>query len=217
MLYGRRKFCFFFLHRFLTISRYFRIQEANKCKTELQYWRSKSPATTVSNSFGHMLTVAPPDTLPIIVDIKADNLNLSAEIDKENPVQINENIVDLKSNKETDTNLAADSTLIEFVAPASIPPSSDGNHKWNHIELDKCPNDDEQIVDDVCSIGSPKAGDKRKMDDELIGGGCGGGSSTSAARSTNSNNGNSDIKKARRVQSKIRCQTKVSNNKTRSK
>lgn len=31
------------------------LQELNKCKTELQYWRSKSPATHVCNSCGHKI------------------------------------------------------------------------------------------------------------------------------------------------------------------
>lgn len=189
---------------------HFFLQEANKCKTELQYWRSKSPATTVSNSFGHLVAV-PPENLQAIVDIgiKAENFNLSAEIDKENPVQINENIVDLKLNKETDTILAADpATLIQLLPIESIP--LDGSHKWNQTELEKRPIDGETIATNVyCSIGSPKIGDKRKIDEESIVG--------SAARSTNSNNGSSDIKKARRVQNKIRCQTKVNSNKTRSK
>ncbi len=205
-------------------------QEANKCKTELQYWRSKSPATTVSNSFGHLVAVLPENLPPIVenIGIKADNFNLSAEIDKENPVQINENIVDLKSNKETDTILTAEpvvavpSTLIQFLIPESM--SAGGNHhKCMHTELDKRPTvmttmtDDASSDDTFCPIGSPKAGDNKrmKMDDELVVVGCGGGGS--AARTTYSNNGSNDIKKARRVQSKIRCQTKVNNNKTRSK
>lgn len=174
----------------------------------MQYWRSKSPATTVSNPFGHLVAV-PPENLQAIVDsgMKAENLNLSAEIDKENPVQINENIVDLKQNKETDTILAAEpATVIQLLPPES----SSLDVKWNHTELDKRHNDDETIAEAYCPIGSPKVGDKRKNDDELnvVG---------SAARSTNSNNGSSDIKKARRVQNKIRCQTKVNSNKTRSK
>lgn len=180
----------------------------------MQYWRSKSPATTVSNPFGHLVAV-PPENLQAIVDIgvKAENFNLSAEIDIENPVQINENIVDLKLNKETDTILAAEpATMIQLIPPESN--SSDGNHSslklhMNHTELDKRQNDDDTYVDVYWPIGSPKIGDKRKNDDELIVG--------SAARSTNSNNGSSDIKKARRVQNKIRCQTKVNSNKTRSK
>lgn len=166
----------------------------------MQYWRSKSPATTVSNSFGHLVAV-PPENLQAIADIgiKAENFNLNAEIDKENPVQINENIVDLKLNKETDTILAAEpATLIQlnqFLSPEPL----DGQHKWTVTEF----------VDVHSGIGPPKIGDKRKIDDESIVG--------SAARSTNSNIGSSDIKKARRVQNKIRCQTKVNSNKTRSK
>jgi len=189
------------------------LQEANKCKTELQYWRSKSPATTVSNSFGHLVAV-PPENLQAIADIgmRAENFNLSAEIDKENPVQINENIVDLKLNKETDTILAAEpsATLIQLL-PSSVAMPLDG--KWNHTESDKRATEDGTIVvaDVYSTIGSTKIGDKRKMDDEPIVVG-------SAARSTNnSNSGSSDIKKARRVQNKIRCQTKVNSNKTRSK
>lgn len=191
----------------------FSLQEANKCKTELQYWRSKSPATTVSNPFGHLAAV-PPENLQAIVDIgiRAENFNLSAEIDKENPVQINENIVDLKLNKETDTIIAAEptSTLVQLLPPPeSI--SLDVNHKWSHTESDKRPStDDEPFVDVYYPIGSPKIGDKRKADDEPLAG-------SAASRSTNSNNGSSDIKKARRVQNKVRCQTKVNSNKTRSK
>ncbi|XP_037040071.1 F-box only protein 28 isoform X2 [Bradysia coprophila] len=181
------------------------LQEANKCKTELQYWRSKSPATTVSNSFGHLVAVTP-ENLPPIVDVKAEHLNLSAEIDKENPVQINENIVDLKIQNENDTILAAGPATLTQHSTADAT-AVDG--KLNHTESDKRATDDETVAGASCPMGSPKVGDKRKMDDDLTVG--------SAVRSTNSNNGSSDIKKARRVQSKIRCQTKISNNKTRSK
>ncbi|KAJ6645885.1 F-box only protein 28 [Pseudolycoriella hygida] len=186
------------------------LQEANKCKTELQYWRSKSPATTVSNSLGHLVSV-PPESLEAVagIGIKVENCNFEAETSKENPVQINENIVDLKQNKEIDTIITAEPATLQ---PKSIPPETipfDGNHKWNHNESEKHQNDDEISADVYCSIGSPKIGDKRKMDDEP--------SISSPVRSTNSNNGCSDIKKARRVQNKIRCQTKVNSNKTRSK
>lgn len=184
----------------------------------MQYWRSKSPATTVSNPFGHLVAV-PPENLPAIADmgVKAENFNLSAEIDKENPVQINENIVDLKSNKETDTILAAgpaSSTLIQLAPPESI--LLDGSHNHTESSDNKRPADDyfdETFVGGIyCAASNEpwKVGDKRKMDDGAMVGG-------SAARSTNSNNGGSDIKKARRVQNKIRCQTKVNSNKTRSK
>lgn len=174
----------------------------------MQYWRSKSPATTVSNPFGHLVAV-PPENLQAIVDIgiKAENFNLSAEIDRENPVQINENIVDLNLHKETDTILAAEpATLIQLLPPETN--SLEGNQKWIQTELDKRSNDD-GTVDGFYPIGGAKVGDKRKMDDGLVAG--------SAVRSTNSNNGGSDIKKARRVQSKNKCHTKVNNNKTRSK
>lgn len=181
------------------------LQEANKCKTELQYWRSKSPATTVSNSFGHLVAVTS-ENLPDVVNVKVEHLNFSAEIDKENPVQINENIFDLKIQNDTDTILAAE-PLIQFCSTADASTTVEG--KLNHPEADKRATDDETIPDVLCSIVSPKMGDKRKMDDDLMVG--------SAVRSTSSNNGSSDIKKARRVQSKIRCQTKISNNKTRSK
>ncbi|XP_055372304.1 intermembrane lipid transfer protein vps13B [Condylostylus longicornis] len=44
------------------------LQELNKCKTELQYWRSKSPAIQVCNSCGHKITpvIAPDDFQALI-------------------------------------------------------------------------------------------------------------------------------------------------------
>lgn len=153
-----------------------------------------------------------PENLPAIVDDKiksAEHPNLSAEIDKENPVQINENSVDLNTiRNETDTILAAEqalaATLIQYSTADALSVDTDSVEKLQRAT------DDGTFADAVCPIGSPKVGDKRKIDDDLMVGAVVGG------RSTSSNNG-SDIKKARRVQNKIRCQTKINNNKTRSK
>uniref|UniRef100_A0A182Q7J9 F-box domain-containing protein n=1 Tax=Anopheles farauti TaxID=69004 RepID=A0A182Q7J9_9DIPT len=51
------------------------LQELNKCKTELQYWRSKSPATTICNPHGQVVppydlqTVSSQNVVPYDIDV----------------------------------------------------------------------------------------------------------------------------------------------------
>lgn len=44
------------------------LQELNKCKTELQYWRSKSPATPNCNACGQAIVAMPPEDLQALVN-----------------------------------------------------------------------------------------------------------------------------------------------------
>ncbi|XP_053683967.1 uncharacterized protein LOC128734027 [Sabethes cyaneus] len=44
------------------------LQELNKCKTELQYWRSKSPATPNCNACGQAIVPMPPEELQALVN-----------------------------------------------------------------------------------------------------------------------------------------------------
>ncbi|XP_055622267.1 uncharacterized protein LOC129765854 [Toxorhynchites rutilus septentrionalis] len=44
------------------------LQELNKCKTELQYWRSKSPITPNCNACGQAIVAMPPEELQALVN-----------------------------------------------------------------------------------------------------------------------------------------------------
>ncbi|XP_055592819.1 uncharacterized protein LOC129744360 [Uranotaenia lowii] len=44
------------------------LQELNKCKTELQYWRSKSPATPNCSACGQAIVAMPPEDLQALVN-----------------------------------------------------------------------------------------------------------------------------------------------------
>ncbi|XP_055840061.1 uncharacterized protein LOC129907741 isoform X2 [Episyrphus balteatus] len=55
------------------------LQELNKCKTELQYWRSKSPATPMCTSCGQKMTpIVPPEDYQALVNqgVKPEDINL---------------------------------------------------------------------------------------------------------------------------------------------
>ncbi|CAH0553529.1 unnamed protein product [Brassicogethes aeneus] len=51
------------------------LQELNKCKTELQYWRCKSPATSFCTSCGNAIDPQP-DELQALLKLEASDLNL---------------------------------------------------------------------------------------------------------------------------------------------
>ncbi|XP_067627720.1 uncharacterized protein [Eurosta solidaginis] len=68
------------------------LQELNKCKTELQYWRSKSPAIPICTACGQKLAplLPPPEDFQALVNqgVKPEDilLNLSDDTDLENDV-----------------------------------------------------------------------------------------------------------------------------------
>ncbi|XP_017465313.1 PREDICTED: uncharacterized protein LOC108358462 [Rhagoletis zephyria] len=72
------------------------LQELNKCKTELQYWRSKSPALPICTSCGQKLApiLPPPEDFQALVNqgVKPEDiiLNLSDDTDIENDASMNE-------------------------------------------------------------------------------------------------------------------------------
>ncbi|XP_055917216.1 uncharacterized protein DDB_G0271670 [Eupeodes corollae] len=58
------------------------LQELNKCKTELQYWRSKSPATPMCTSCGQKMTpIVPPEDYQALVNqgVKPEDININLD------------------------------------------------------------------------------------------------------------------------------------------
>ncbi|XP_075166133.1 F-box protein dampened [Haematobia irritans] len=71
------------------------LQELNKCKTELQYWRSKSPAIPTCVSCGQKVTpVLPPEDYQALINqgVKPEDiiLNLNDDTDAESDVSLND-------------------------------------------------------------------------------------------------------------------------------
>lgn len=56
----------------------FEFQELNKCKTELQYWRSRSPATPVCQACGQIIIPVPPEDIQALVNqgLKPEDMGL---------------------------------------------------------------------------------------------------------------------------------------------
>lgn len=59
------------------------LQELNKCKTELQYWRSKSPANPLVCTCGKVLTPVPNEDLQALVNQGVVPEGLSVDLDSE--------------------------------------------------------------------------------------------------------------------------------------
>lgn len=79
------------------------LQELNKCKTELQYWRSKSPATPVCTSCGQMIAV-PPEEMEALVNqgVKPEDMGIEPIVnDEEDYDTISENNIKL-TNENSD-------------------------------------------------------------------------------------------------------------------
>lgn len=55
-------------------------QELNKCKTELQYWRSKSPATPICQTCGRVIIPVPTEDIQVLVNqgVKPEDMGLRA-------------------------------------------------------------------------------------------------------------------------------------------
>lgn len=74
--------------------KYLPLQELNKCKTELQYWRSKSPAIPTCISCGQKVTpVLPAEDYQALVNqgVKPEDiLNLNDDTDTESDVSMND-------------------------------------------------------------------------------------------------------------------------------
>ncbi|XP_054737083.1 uncharacterized protein LOC129243795 [Anastrepha obliqua] len=72
------------------------LQELNKCKTELQYWRSKSPAIPICTSCGQRLApmLPPPEDFQALINqgVKPEDiiLNLSDDTDIENDITMHD-------------------------------------------------------------------------------------------------------------------------------
>ncbi|XP_023309625.2 uncharacterized protein LOC111691205 [Lucilia cuprina] len=80
------------------------LQELNKCKTELQYWRSKSPAIPTCNSCGHKVTpILPPEDYQALINqgVKPEDiiLNLNDDTDAESDVSMNDSGCNNLSNE----------------------------------------------------------------------------------------------------------------------
>uniref|UniRef100_A0A336N1M5 CSON003521 protein n=1 Tax=Culicoides sonorensis TaxID=179676 RepID=A0A336N1M5_CULSO len=56
------------------------LQELNKCKTELQYWRSKSPATPICQTCGRIIIPVPSEDIQVLVNqgVKPEDMGLRA-------------------------------------------------------------------------------------------------------------------------------------------
>ncbi|XP_065366676.1 uncharacterized protein dmpd [Calliphora vicina] len=80
------------------------LQELNKCKTELQYWRSKSPAIPTCTSCGHKVTpILPPEDYQALINqgVKPEDiiLNLNDDTDAESDVSMNDSGCNNLSNE----------------------------------------------------------------------------------------------------------------------
>uniref|UniRef100_W8ASN7 F-box only protein 28 n=3 Tax=Ceratitis capitata TaxID=7213 RepID=W8ASN7_CERCA len=83
------------------------LQELNKCKTELQYWRSKSPAIPICTSCGQKLAplLPPPEDFQALVNqgVKPEDiiLNLSDDIENDTEANTIENGISTHSTTQT--------------------------------------------------------------------------------------------------------------------
>ncbi|KAM7343950.1 F-box protein dampened [Cochliomyia hominivorax] len=80
------------------------LQELNKCKTELQYWRSKSPAIPTCTSCGQKVTpILPPEDYQALINqgVKPEDiiLNLNDDTDAESDVSLNDSGCNNLSNE----------------------------------------------------------------------------------------------------------------------
>lgn len=122
------------------------LQELNKCKTELQYWRSKSPATPNCNACGQAIVAMPPEDLQALVNqgVRPEEVGL--------PV-IAEEPVDLRGEFDNGLlNLDAQpmSPLPPAVAAVAAVMGSPRSQKRKYENV-------ESASDDVLSVGSPSS------------------------------------------------------------
>lgn len=68
------------------------LQELNKCKTELQYWRSKSPATPNCNACGQAIVAMPPEDLQALVNQGVRPEEVGLPVIAEEPADLREDI-----------------------------------------------------------------------------------------------------------------------------
>lgn len=154
-------------------------QEANKCKTELQYWRSKSPA--LNNIYGQNNAIQSEDMQQFVIlqpaAIVEDIITIN-DAEKQ-VVQTNDISIDLTTTTTTTTSVDNEQ-----------PPQQINNECGleNNDLLTKLLSEATSVIS---SVGSPKsvAGGKRKLLD------------LDQQASTSSGT----LKKARRVQNKGKC------------
>ncbi|XP_063708129.1 F-box only protein 28 [Culicoides brevitarsis] len=70
------------------------LQELNKCKTELQYWRSKSPATPVCQTCGRVIIPVPTDDMQALA--KAEDQHGDIEMEDAETANFNNSVPDFK-------------------------------------------------------------------------------------------------------------------------
>lgn len=226
-------------------------QEANKCKTELQYWRSKSPAVSLSNLYGHNLNVSQQDVSVFLqqqqlqeqqqqISFNGENPNLIPDFESVNEVQNNQICIDLTINSDKDGIVNQSENLILLNATdinnsQMVDPLTTIHHQvpaqlqTTTTTSTSTAQDAMKLIDSlsnetsvISSVGSPKLGKRKHMEMEQLANKLATATSTStviskAVGSTVPINNGGDVKKARKVQSKVRCPSTSTSCKTRSK
>jgi F-box protein 28 len=210
---------------------FFTPQELNKCKTELQYWRSKSPATPVCNSCGQLIIPVPPEDMQALVNqgVKPEDMGLAVPTTGTEPVHpsclneldttgANDLLIHVNADLTTTTQPATTDFDKPLLSPIHVQPIT--------------------AATVIAALGSPRGGaaSAKRRHDQIVdvpstssavgdSAGIGGGSNSpsSSGGGATQNNRSDNSKKIRRVQTKVRQQSNnisnVSGNitKTRSK
>ncbi|XP_058837148.1 uncharacterized protein LOC131693393 [Topomyia yanbarensis] len=100
------------------------LQELNKCKTELQYWRSKSPATPNCNACGQAIVPMPQDELQALVNqgVRPEEVGL-AVIPEEPANLVEDNVIILDLDVQPMSPLPAPIVVAAAGAVTSSPRS----------------------------------------------------------------------------------------------
>lgn len=117
------------------------LQELNKCKTELQYWRSKSPATPNCNACGQAIVAMPPEDLQALVNQGVRPEEVGLPVIGEEPVDHQADI----DNAMLDLDAQPMSPLPPAVAAAVIGSPRSQKRKYECVE---------SASDDAPSAGS---------------------------------------------------------------
>lgn len=205
------------------------LQELNKCKTELQYWRSKSPATQVCTSCGQKVApVAPEDFQALInqgvnpANINVDDMDDSdiSNIKGNTPIFLNDHTEFIYPGNSNSSTIKHENTLKrhhdgKFITSTitSNSPSTIADNSYGGINTD---------LSLGTQMNSVQTSDSNLGNNED---GAGGGSICSSSVSTNPSTSSSSfneftnsnplstsiVKKARKVQNKFRnCHTNLS-------
>ncbi|XP_058463756.1 uncharacterized protein LOC131438016 [Malaya genurostris] len=136
------------------------LQELNKCKTELQYWRSKSPVTPNCNACGQAIIPMPQDELQALVNQGVRPEEVGLAVIPEEPANLveEENVSNLDLDIQPMSPIAPIAVVASGAAVIGSPRSQ--KRKFEHVEsasdeLNCCSNGDSETVSASSSLRNP--------------------------------------------------------------